>query len=219
MLLTHDCCSSLTRQERNQICCLLTIYSFGHSQVSPSYALSASVPETTLLKSSSPRFWCFTQIPQSTPNPPASKPAATQENIRHHRWKESSPYTLSLLTILPVTRQAQQNDCRGTAARPRQRAPRFCYHHGEAEEHFADFHLRLLAMEAEHTVLLLLCSKTPSHPAEELQVKSFIRLKGYNGAAFFMTIKKNNAGYDNNIRCHGLSPSQERRTQKDSNTY
>lgn len=203
MLLTHGCCSSLTRLKQNQICWLLTIDSSGHTQVSRSYALSTSVPEITVFQSSSPRFWCFTQIPQSPPNPPASKPAAMQENTRHHRWEESSPYMLSLLRILPTARQAQQN-CRGTAARPRQRVPQFCHHH----------------MKAEHTVLLLLCSKTPSLPSEEQQVKSFIRLKGCNGAAFLMTIKKQtNAGYDSNIRCHGLSPSQECRIQKDSNIH
>lgn len=95
------------------------------------------------------------------------------------------------------TAELQGNSSETKAARPQ-----FCHHH----------------TKAEHTVLLLLCSKTPSLPSEEQQVKSFVRLKGCNGAAFLMTIKTN-SGYDSNIRCHGLSPSQERRTQKDSNTH
>lgn len=40
-------------------------------------------------------------------------------------------------------------------------------------------------MRRSRQTFLLLCSEKPSLPFEELQVKSFIKLKGYNGVALF----------------------------------
>ena len=94
--------------------------------------------DNTTCKSLSPEFQGFTQIPQSRPNPPAFKPSATPTDIGDRRWKKSSPYVLSLLTILPMTSLAHKNRCpddrREIAMRGiRQRVPRFCDHHHSAE--------------------------------------------------------------------------------------